>query len=460
MVIPGWECAGIPFAKRFEKKISEAFNPSELDALARETGFKVRESKLTPVMFLDTVLFKEADNTAVSLEDHCIALKLRYNVDIKKQSLAERFNEQATEYLEEILHRQLSQQITSHIQEENLNNELRHFTSIKIKDSTRFQVAECLKEYYPGSTGAATGAGIHIQFEFDILGGQRNILAITDALQQDAVDAEQTQDDIGPGSLIIRDLGYFSTAVLGTAHEAGAYYITRAIHRMHYYHAVSGKEINFKAVYRKMKKDNLDNLEIPILLGEKKLPNRLIIEMLPDEEVAKRIAKADKEARKKGRQLSEEYKIRARLNLFITNVPADWIPTEKVRRVYRLRWQIELRFKAWKSFYRIDAIKKMQRHRFECYLYATLLLVMINLEIGANFFAILLKHAAKPLSILKFYKTTSQQIATLREALFHCGEKLISYLALLYEISYKKLLTEQRKGHTAPLIEILLKKVD
>ena len=117
-----------------------------------------------------------------------------------------------------------------------------------------------------------------------------------------------------------------------------------------------------------MKKYKISHLEIPIALGKTRMRNRLIIEMMPDNEVEKRIAKAAREGTKKGRQLSEEYKIRARLNLFITNVPAEWISTEKIRTVYRLRWQIELRFKAWKSFFHIDAIKKMQRHRFECYL--------------------------------------------------------------------------------------------
>lgn len=437
--------------------MSEAFSGAELDSVARETGFKVRESKLTPVMFLDAVLFKEADSAAISLEDHCIALKQRYDLDIRKQSLAERFNGSATLFMQELLRRQLSLQIAADIRHENLNEQLRHFTSVKIKDSTRFQVPESLKEHYPGSTGAASGAGVHIQFEFDLLAGAGNVVTVTDALQQDVNDAIRTQAHIEPGSLIIRDLGYFSTSVLQEAHQRGAYYITRARHRMIYRHADTDKEINFNSVYNKMKKGNLSHMELPISIGDKKIRNRLIIEMLPESEVEKRIAKAGKEARKKCRQLSQEYKSRARLNLFITNVPDNWISTENVRTIYRLRWQIELRFKAWKSFYHIDAIKKMQRYRFECYLYATLLLLMINSEIATNYSAALLRHTAKPLSILKFYKTTSQHTATFREALLTCGDKLLKYLAGLYEISHEKLLTEKRKGHTAPLAQVLIK---
>lgn len=443
------------FAKRFAKKISGSFSEAELDAVARETEFKIRKSKITPAMFVDTILFKEMDNATISLEDHCISLKQRYNVSVKKQSLAERFDVSAVRFIQQLLNRQLSSQISSTLEKENLGNAFEHFSSVKIKDSTRFQICECLKEYYPGSTGAASGAGVHIQFEFDILNGKVNDLTVSDALRQDSTDAQQTMDAIEKGSLIIRDLGYFSTRVLEHVHQQEAYYITRTKARMNFLHAQRGKNIDFNAVYRKMKRNKLSHMELPIIIGDRKLRSRLIVEMLPEKEVDKRLAKANKEAKKKGRKVSDEFKSRARLNLFITNVPLEWLTTSQIRKIYQIRWQIELRFKAWKSFYNIDAIKKMQRYRFECYLYSTLLLLMINLEIAVNFFSILWKHTAKPLSFLKFYKTTSQNIAILRQGILGKGDNLINYLTFLYEVSHEKLLTEKRKNHSGSLIEIL-----
>jgi hypothetical protein len=457
-LFPGRECSE-QFAKKFQKKISDAFSETELDTVARETEFKIRKSKVTPIMFVDTILFKEMDNAAISLEDHCISLKQRYNVAIKKQSLAERFDVRAVKFIQELLNRQLSNQISSTIQKEKLGNVFEHFSSVKIKDSTRFQVSECLKKYYPGSTGAASGAGVHIQFEFDILNGKVTDLTVSDALRQDVTNAQQTMSAIEKGSLIIRDLGYFSTRVLEYVHQQEAYYITRAKPRMNFVHGQSGEHIDFNAIYRKMKRNELSHIELPLMIGDK-LRSRLIIEMLPKKEVEKRLAKANKEAKKKGRNLSKRSKSRAKLNLFITNVPVEWLATSQVRKIYQIRWQVELRFKAWKSFYNIDAIKKMHRYRFECYLYSTLLLLMINLEIASNFFSILWRHTSKPLSLLKFYKTTSQHIAILRAAIMEGEDKLMKYLAFLYEVSFEKLLTEKRNKHSGSLIEILNQNLD
>lgn len=458
-MVPGRECSS-NFARRFEQKISDTFSNAELDALARETEFKVRRSKITPAMFVDTILFKDIDNSAVSLEDHCIALKDRYNISVKKQSLSERFNVSAVSFIKELLNRQLNNQINSEHRKENFGNLFAHFSSVKIKDSTRFQVPECLKEHYPGSTGAATGAGVHIQFEFDILNGKVNALEVTDALRQDVTDAQATMDAVKKGDLIIRDLGYFSTSVLEHIHRNEAFYITRTKSKMNFFHADTEEKVDFNGLYRKMKRHKLAHIELPVIIGKGKIINRLVAELLPEIEVQKRIKKASREAKKKGSTLSDEYKSRARLNLFITNIPTRWMATSQIRKTYQIRWQIELRFKAWKTFYRIDAVKKMQRHRFECYLFSTLLLIMINTEIGNNFFAILWRTTSTPISFMKFFKTTSQQLRYLRQGIMQGGETFIDYLMFLYELCHDKLITEHRKNHSAALIKILTQNVE
>lgn len=442
------------FAKSLKQKIGTIYSAKHLEEVAKRTGFMQRKSKLTPIMFYDMVLFKELDSGTMSLTDHCVALKQHYGVDIKKQSLDERFDSCSVAFVQELLKEQFTNQLSTAIKKENLTDELGHFSSIKPKDTTRYQIPSHLKEYYPGNTGSATGAGIHIQFEYDILNGRVNDLTVTDALRQDTTDAKQTIGDIEKGDLILRDLGYFSSDVLEQIDEREAYYISRPATGITLRYAKNQEKINFTSLYRRMKTKGLDSLEIAVLMGQKKLPVRLIVEVLPEQQVQKRLARAKKEAQKEGRNLTDEYKSRARLNLFVTNIPAQKVSTEKIRKIYRLRWQIELRFKAWKSFYHLAATKKMQRCRFECYLYSTLLLLLINWEIALNFFSILWNHTLKPLSLLKFHKTTSQHISVLRAAVLEAGDSLMNYIFFLYQVSYEHLMTEKRKHHKG-LEEIL-----
>ncbi len=53
----------------------------------------------------------------------------------------------------------------------------------------------------------------------------------------------------------------------------------------------------------------------------------------------------------------------------MTNIPMEWIPKEKIYDLYSLRWQIELLFKIWKSWFRIHRCKSIKQERLECHLY-------------------------------------------------------------------------------------------
>lgn len=432
------------------------FSEKRLCAIARETGFQQRKSKLSPQLFLDMLLFKDLDNGQMSLNDHVTDLDLTHKVDIRKQSLQERFTKSSVAFIKKLIELQLCAQLTRSINVECL----KHFSSAKIKDSTRFQIPSELKESYPGSSGSASGAGVHTQFEYDLLTGRVSDINPTDGLRQDQTDAAQTVEQVEKGSLIIRDLGYYTCKVLEGIHEREAYFISRMKPKTNLYQKTAEgdfEKLNLKIIHEKMDKAKLSHMELPIYIGEKKLSVRLIIEILPEKIVSKRIATARKEARKKGRQLSEEYKVYAALNLFITNVSEKWIPTEHIRTLYRLRWQIELRFKAWKSFCHLSKIKKMKKYRFECYLYATLLYILVNWEIAVNFMGIIWKYTGQMLSILKFYKTTSQHKQKFREIIKRDIQAVRDYLKDLFATSQKNLMLEKRKHHLSSE-EILLVK--
>lgn len=184
-----------------------------------------------------------------------------------------------------------------------------------------------------------------------------------------------------------------------------------------------------------------------------------MMELMPEDQVKERMRKVCKEAKKKGWTVSKAYKAYAMLGLFVTNVPEQWLVVEHIRTLYRLRWQIELRFKCWKGLCRIHTIKKMKRHRFETYLYGGLLYILINWEISMALISGYRKTNGKMLSVYKCFKALKQCRDLLRDALFQCKEKLTTYFKTIDDIDKESLLLERRKGRLS-LEEIMVIKIE
>lgn len=426
------------FINRFSEKVRNMFSESYLMELAQSTGFIKYKSKLKPHMFLDVLFFKHPDDSKGSLTDFAREFKLRYGKLIRKQSIHDKFTSHAVNFIKSLVTEQLSKQVTTSIEG------LTHFKSIKIKDSTRFQLPDHLKDDYPGSGGGASEAGTHIQFEYDFLKGEISDLNVTDAKRQDTTDASETMQSVKKGDLIIRDLGYFVQEVFNYIIQNGAYLLSKVKPNVSLYD-LSGQKIDLEKLHSDMKKKGIDRMEILVTTKQVKQSLRLIAEVLPDQVVNERLAKAKKEAKKKGRQLTDQYKSYASLNLYITNIKEETLPIDSVVKLYRIRWQIELRFKAWKSFCKLHKVKKMKKYRFECQLYAKLLFILLTWEMAYNFQFISWNNRGKLISIHKFYKMGIDQLTQFRQHLMRGGEIFKDYMKNLYETSWETLLSERRK---------------
>ena len=63
--------------------------------------------------------------------------------------------------------------------------------------------------------------------------------------------------------------------------------------------------------------------------------------------------------------------------IFITNIPANVLSAQQVSLVYRLRWQIEIIFKLWKSDAGLAEIGAWRLERVLCQLYARLIALVV-----------------------------------------------------------------------------------
>ena len=80
-------------------------------------------------------------------------------------------------------------------------------------------------------------------------------------------------------------------------------------------------------------------------------------------------------------QYSPRSKRLSGINEYMTNTPTDIVPMGQVHDWYFLRWQIEILFKTWKSFFQIYHCKKIKPERLECHLYGQLIVILLSSSI-------------------------------------------------------------------------------
>ena len=108
-----------------------------------------------------------------------------------------------------------------------------------------------------------------------------------------------------------------------------------------------------------------------------KLPTRVIIHRLTDDQTQTRLKNQIIREKKKGIIMKEKSKQFMGINVYITNTPSKEVPTQYVHPLYSLRWQIEILFKTWKSFFEIDECKIIKKERLECHLYGQLIGILL-----------------------------------------------------------------------------------
>ena len=363
----------------FQKTYSQLFSQTNLEALARQHQFIQRNRKLTAAAFVKALVFHQEDQQHFSLLDLKGEVFEHTGAHLSPEALHKRFTPEAVAFLKALL----SAQISQHLPLEQLPAfACCRFTGIHIKDSTKFKLPAAYQASYPGyGSFNKTTALMNIQYEYDLLSGQWRSLSLTPVSRNDQADSKATLEDLQAGSLNIRDLGYITTSYLKGVESHGAYYLNRLPQiGVYQYKQGSYQPIDWQALDRKIKKAGVNLLEVEVYLGKReKLKTRMILAPVPEQVANQRVRKAQQAGKRaKGYQLSKQYKLKARYNIYISNVPKAVLCASQLVRAYPLRWQIELVFKTWKSHLHIHQTKAMKKARMECQLLAKLIWILLQ----------------------------------------------------------------------------------
>lgn len=388
-------CLGMEQGERSSINISEEevlarlgalFDKQALEQLARESRFIERSSsRLSGWMFLQLHLLMESSGREFSLSQMCEELFERHGVVMSKQSLDERFNTFAVTFLRQCF-ATVFEQVLGY---QTVVEPHSVFERILLTDATSFQLPAHLATFYQGNGGDNGPAGIKIHQQYELLSGSVRQLAVRDGKENDVVLLQNFDYSQVHRELHLLDLGYFKCQHLQDLDQAGGYFISR-------YKTGVTLFIQEEGVYKILDWVHLlskveSGVVLPLVYlgqGPEKLPVRLLVEKVPEPIAAKRRRKQKRKVAnvsKKARYRYDTSALKELLmdyNIFITNTTHEQLTPGQVQLYYRLRWQIELLFKIWKSVLEIDKVGKMSIFRFECYLYSRLLVLLLSTQVA------------------------------------------------------------------------------
>ncbi len=336
--------------------------------LARETGFVQRTRKLTGADFVQSVVFGWLHNSEATLPQLTHAFAAR-NVSITPSGVSQRFGPEAAALLQGVLSELVQIKCSAPPTQVEL---LRRFAQVVLEDSSQILLPDELREQWPGYKAQAAALKLHVQW--DLLHGTLWGPMLTAGKVSDHRSVLR-QRELPPGSLSITDGGYFSIQWLKRQEDRKVFFLTRPRSTTAIFDEL-GQRLDLRTIGPRQVGHTLS---LPVCLGvETRLPVRLIMIRVGEEVVEERLEDLREEARAHGRRVTQEQIELLNWTILVSNAPAELLSVEEVIVLKRARWQIELLFKLWKQYGRIDEWRSKKPWRILCEVYGKLIAMVIE----------------------------------------------------------------------------------
>ena len=384
----------------------------------QETNFSQRQSKMTASCFSQTMILGSLADGTKSLTEYA-QVSQDLGVTISASGLNQRLNDKGVNLLKKLLGQSLKLSVKSNTVDELLEQ----FTDIHLIDSSYLGLPKVLREKYPG-IGRGTAAGLKLFLNYSYKYGRICKLEIESGRTAD----QKSRVHIGSAqaeSLSLFDLGFFKQELFGEFDRKKAYFVSRYLSPTALYE--ENKDRFELWPYLRDTKEQFVDLRLRI--GAKaKSPIRFVALRLPTDVAKERRRKAKIKAKKDGRRpsLSTSYLNLLDWALFVTNVPDSMLSVAQIATIYRIRWQIELVFKVWKSRGKLKEIGNHRINRVLCQFYARLIALVLFHFLVAPYFAL-----NKRLSLAKAFVVIKHQVQLFVGA---CSGKWHLFIRLLQRV--------------------------
>ena len=351
-------------------QISEAIQTvltTTADAAAQKTGFTQRQSKLTGSAFVQTLVLGWLSDPAASL-DNLTSLAAQLGVSISAQGLDQRFSAHSAACLHQVQEAAVSKVIGGQAVAIPL---LKRFSAVYLQDSTTIGLPPDFAHLWPGG---GQEAALKLQVRIDYLHGTLLGPFLQAGERHDRASVVQKMP-ITQGAIRLADLGYFSLDCLNQIDNDEGFYLSRIQVQTHLF-TRKGTRLDMP---KWLKNQHTDEIDMPILLGKHhRIKARLLAWRMPEMVAQERRRKFLFFAKRKGPKPSKARLALCDWTLLVTNTSKDLLSLKDAQCLVRLRWQIELLFKLWKSHGQVDKSKSQKPWRILTEVYAKIIGLIIQ----------------------------------------------------------------------------------
>jgi hypothetical protein len=337
---------------------------------ARQSGFITRERAFDGAQFAQLLTFGWLDNPQATMDD-LVAMADELGITISAPGLCSRLTDKAADCMQMVLQAAIAQVIAA---DPLATPVLARFSAILLQDSTIITLPDALADQFQGCGGSCgqVAAALKAQLRIEVRTGKLDGPLLQDGRAHDRAVAFVQRPPVG--ALQLRDLSFFQLDDLAIDQQDDRHWITRLKPKTAIF--IDGERVDLVDF---LTAHGATPVDVPVTMGvQQRIPCRLLAIPVPQEVMDQRRRRLYAEARRKGRAVSAERLALCAWTILVTTLEPDQLTMEEALVLLKLRWQIELLFKLWKSHGQVDESRGQRPARILVEIYAKFLGMLIQ----------------------------------------------------------------------------------
>lgn len=309
-----------------------------------------------------------------TFEGWAAQISLLCGKSVSKQAVFDRIHSSTVDFAKALLEHVVMQKNRKQFDSTLFNS----FGRVLLQDSTTLKLPDCLSNSYPGNASHGVQKAVaRIQSIIDLKAIKFLHFGLGAYTQNDQSASGFITTLVKKTDLVIRDLGYFAIDTFKSLIASEVLFLSRMKFNVGLYN-LDGSPIALKKLLHK--RALVDRW---VLVGsKKKIRVRLVMIPLPAKQTAEKVRKA-RQDRDKRLNHNEDYYKWLGFNIYITTVSEAIWTAGDVAAAYKVRWQMEIIFKSWKSGFDLQKILHegcKNKDRVDVNIYLMLLLMCLFMQ--------------------------------------------------------------------------------